>query len=247
MPLLVDFFQPDALASQPVSRAQTIQDTQVYYDQVMSRRAQYECAFIKYVSEYTPLYCFANCLKVLLAHIFSGPPPAHDGDVCPWWGVWNGAYHRGWYDQRQFFLRQRPRYSSAKSQRGRGVRSSQRLAALLQRAFIRCVPEYIPLCHCFADWAKVGLAPFNIWPSNSISPSHFMATAGTEPFTSPSLTLPKNIDEYPWPSQILPVPLVSAARSLAITSKHEDSVLTLFVGPLIRVPGFHGSQRGQLS
>lgn len=63
----------------------------------------------------------------------------------------------------------------------------------------------------------------------------------------PSLTLPKNIDEYPWPSQILSVPLVSAARSLAITSKHEDSVLTLFVGPLIRVPGFHGSQRGQLS
>lgn len=83
MPLLVDFFQPDALASQPVSRAQTIQDTQVYYDQVMSRRAQYECAFIKYVSGYTPLYCFANCLKVPLAHIFSGPPPAHDGDVCP--------------------------------------------------------------------------------------------------------------------------------------------------------------------
>ena len=33
----------------------------------MRRDTQYECAFIKYVSEYTPLHCFANWTKVGLA------------------------------------------------------------------------------------------------------------------------------------------------------------------------------------
>ena len=47
----VTFLDPNTLSGQGQKRAQAIHSTRVYYDQILSKDTQYECAFIKYVSE----------------------------------------------------------------------------------------------------------------------------------------------------------------------------------------------------
>lgn len=70
-----------------------IEAVQTVYDELLSQKALYECAFIMCVSDYTLLHCFSNCSKRAMAHISCGTPPTHDGPVRSWSAINGSAYH----------------------------------------------------------------------------------------------------------------------------------------------------------
>ena len=94
MSLPVTFLDPQTLSIKYGERDKAIEDVQTFYNELLSRKAQYKCAFIMCVSDYTLLHCFTNCSKRAMAHISCRLLLTHDSPVHSWSVIQDRAYHQ---------------------------------------------------------------------------------------------------------------------------------------------------------